>query len=57
MIEEKIMKYRNNLEVARRLARNRFANQEYYEEMSVKLERLLKFYENLRIWNEISDDK
>lgn len=57
MIEEKIIKYRNDLELARRLARNRFANQEYYEHMSVKLERLLKFYENLRIWNEFSNEK
>lgn len=57
MIEEKIMKYRNDLEAARRLAKNRFANQVYYEQMSIKLERLLKFYENLRIWNEFSNNK
>ncbi|MFX1498206.1 MAG: hypothetical protein ACFFBH_11810 [Promethearchaeota archaeon] len=55
MIEEKIIKYRNDLEVAKRLARNRFANQEYYEQMSIKLERLLKFYESLRIWNNFSN--
>ncbi|MFX0033261.1 MAG: hypothetical protein ACFE8E_10090 [Candidatus Hodarchaeota archaeon] len=51
------MKYRNDLEAARRLAKNRFANQVYYEQMSIKLERLLKFYENLRIWNEFSNNK
>lgn len=56
MIEEKIMKYRNDLVVARKLAKNRFANQDYYKEMSIKLERLLKFYENLRIWNELSNE-
>jgi len=57
VIEDKILKYRNDLEAARRLAKNRFANQPYYEQMSVKLERLLKFYENLRIWNELSNKK
>ncbi|MFX1235423.1 MAG: hypothetical protein ACFFBY_12825 [Promethearchaeota archaeon] len=50
------MKYRNDLVVARKLAKNRFANQDYYKEMSIKLEHLLKFYENLRIWNELSNE-
>jgi len=49
------MKYRNDLVLAKKLARNRYANQEYYEEVSIKLEKLLKFYENLKIWKEISD--
>ena len=55
MINDKIMKYRNDLVLAKRLARNRYANQEYYEQISIKLEKLLKFYENLKIWKEISD--
>ena len=55
MIDDKIMKYRNDLVLAKRLARNKYANQGYYEQISIKLEKLLKFYENLKIWEGISD--
>ncbi|MFW9946639.1 MAG: hypothetical protein ACFFDX_07390 [Candidatus Odinarchaeota archaeon] len=49
------MKYRNDLVLAKNLARNKYANQRYYEQIGIKLEKLLKFYENLKIWEEISD--
>ena len=49
------MKYRNDLVLAKRLARNKYADQGYYEQISIKLEKLLKFYENLQIWEGISD--
>ncbi|MFX1589109.1 MAG: hypothetical protein ACFFC1_13230 [Promethearchaeota archaeon] len=49
------MKYRNDLVLAKRLTRNRYANQRHYEQMSIKLEKLLNFYENLKLWEEISD--
>ncbi|MFX0026414.1 MAG: hypothetical protein ACFE8M_08350 [Candidatus Hermodarchaeota archaeon] len=55
MIDDKIMKYRNDLVLVKKLANNKYANQRYYEQKSIKLEKLLKFYENLKIWDEISD--
>jgi hypothetical protein len=54
VIEEKIVKYRENLNLAQRLATNQYADHEYYERMVSKLEKMLIFYENLKVWEENS---
>jgi len=54
VIEDKIIRYRNNIELAKRLATHKYAEKEYYEEMVTSLERVLKFYERLKGWREIS---
>ena len=46
MIEDKILKYKENITLARNLAKNQF---DYYEKMVSKLEKMLHFYENLKL--------
>ena len=50
MIEHKIVKYKENLTLALKLANNQYADHEYYEKMVSRLEKMLIFYENLRVW-------
>jgi hypothetical protein len=54
VIEDKILQYKNSLALAQNLVNNQHADRDYYEEMISKLKRMLKFYENLKIWKEIS---
>ena len=56
MIEDKILQYKNSLALAEKLVKNQHADRGYYEEMISKLERMLRFYENLKIWKVISED-
>jgi len=56
VIEDKIVKYKENLTLALNLANNRYADHEYYEKMVNKLEKMLLFYENLRSWKESSNE-
>ena len=52
MIEDKIVKYRENLTLAQNLSRNQYADREYYEKMVNRLEKMLTFYMNLKVWEE-----
>jgi len=54
VIEDKIVKYKENLTLALNLANNRYADHEYYENMVNRLEKMLLFYENLKLWKENS---
>ena len=54
VIEDKILQYKNGLALAQRLVKNQYADRDYYEEMINRLERMLRFYENLKMWKEIS---
>jgi hypothetical protein len=56
VIEDKIVKYKENLTLAQNLANNRYADHEYYEEMVNRLKKMLTFYENLKVWKENSDE-
>ena len=56
MIEDKILQYKNSLALAEKLVKNQYADLDYYEEMISKFERMLKFYENLKMWKEISEN-
>jgi len=55
VIEDKIVKYKENLTLALNLDNNRYADHEYYEKMVNKLEKMLLFYKNLRSWKESSN--
>ena len=55
MIEDKLVKYRENLTLALKLTNNQYADHEYYEKMVNRLEKMLIFYENLKIWKENSE--
>ncbi|HUW89764.1 MAG TPA: hypothetical protein VMV43_04520 [Candidatus Nanopelagicaceae bacterium] len=52
MIEDKILRYKENLTLARNLAKKQYADHDYYEIMVSKLEKMLNFYENLKVWRE-----
>ena len=52
MIEEKILRYKDNITLARNLAKKQYADRDYYEKMVSRLEKMLNFYENLKIWKE-----
>ena len=52
MIEDKILRYKENITLARNLANKQFADRDYYEIMVSKLEKMLHFYENLKVWKE-----
>ena len=48
MIDEKILRYRKDLSLARNKAKNFYADTDYYEKMALKLEKILKFYQKLK---------
>jgi len=56
VIKDKILQYKNNLALAQKLVKNQYADRNYYEEMISRLERMLKFYENLKMWKETSEN-
>jgi len=55
VIEDKIAKYKKNLTLAQGLANNRYADHEYYNNMVSRLEKMLIFYETLKVWKENSE--
>jgi hypothetical protein len=55
VIEDKIIRYKENLTLAQKLAINQYADQDYYDKMASRLKKMLNFYENLKIWKENSE--
>ena len=55
MIEDKIVKYKENLTLAQKLANNQYADHDYYDKMVSRLEKMLIFYENLKVWKDNSE--
>ena len=55
MIEDKILRYKENLTLALKLVNNQYADHEYYEFIVRRLEKMLFFYENLKVWKENSE--
>ncbi len=56
MIEDKILRYKDDITLARNLAKKQYADHSYYEKMVSRLERMLNFYENLKVWEELSEE-
>jgi len=54
VIEDKITQYQKELILAKNVVMSKYADQEYYEIMISRLEKMLKFYENLRSWKKLS---
>ena len=52
MIEEKILRYKEDMSLAKKLSKTSYTDKEYYESMVLKMEKILRFYEKLRLWNE-----
>jgi hypothetical protein len=55
VIEDKILRYKENLTLAQNLAKKQYADHDYYEKMVSRLEKMLDFYENLKTWKENSE--
>ena len=51
MIEEKISKFKNELSIAKNLAKNQYADQNYYKEIISHLKKMIFFYEKLKLWD------
>jgi len=56
VIEDKIIRYKTELKLAKTLAKRKYADQNYYEDLAINLEKILKFYEDLKVWKDISMD-
>ncbi|MHA2034871.1 MAG: hypothetical protein ACW972_11740 [Promethearchaeota archaeon] len=49
MIDEKITRYKSEINLAKKLSRMAYADREYYENMINRFEKILRFYEDLRV--------
>jgi len=56
VIEDKIIRYRTELKLAKTLAKKKYADQNQYENLAFNLEKILKFYEDLKVWKDLSLD-
>ena len=56
MIEEKILRYKDGIALAKELSKRKYADLDYYNNIISKFEKLLKFYEDLKVWREFSKD-
>jgi len=54
VIEDKITQYQKEIILAKNIAQSKYADQEYYKIMINRLEKILKFYENLKGWKNLS---
>ena len=53
MIDEKINRYKLEINQAKRLSSMKHADRDYYENLIIKFEKILRFYEDLKIWRKI----
>ncbi len=49
MIDEKIIRYKNEIGLAKKLSRMPYADRDYYEDMVNKFQKILRFYEDLKV--------
>jgi hypothetical protein len=56
VIEEKILRYKNGIALAKELSRKKYADLNYYNDLISKFERILKFYEDLKVWKRFSEE-
>jgi hypothetical protein len=48
VIEDKINRYKNNIEIAQKLIDHDYADKLYYQELIFKMKKILTFYETLK---------
>ncbi|MFW9937492.1 MAG: hypothetical protein ACFFA8_08760 [Promethearchaeota archaeon] len=56
MIEEKISRYKNSIATAKVISKNPYADHAYYENLISRFEKILKFYENLKISKSLKEN-
>ncbi|MBY8989210.1 MAG: hypothetical protein KGD58_00520 [Candidatus Lokiarchaeota archaeon] len=52
MIDEKINRYKQEIDLAKSLSSLKHADRDYYENLIIRFEKILRFYEDLKIWRE-----
>lgn len=55
MIDEKINRYKDEINLAKRLSTMKHADRDYYENLIIKFGKILKFYEDLKIWRKFGE--
>ena len=55
MIDEKINRYKSEIGLAKKLSSMKHADTDYYENLIIKFQKIIRFYENLKIWRKISE--
>ncbi|MFX1391125.1 MAG: hypothetical protein ACFE9Z_13755 [Promethearchaeota archaeon] len=55
MIEEKIERYKNGIAIAKQLSKNKYADHNYYNNLISRFEKILKFYEDLKVWRKYTE--
>jgi len=55
LLDKKIAEYKRDLALAKSLKKHKYADQDYYNELISKFEKLLNFYEKLKLYLEVSD--
>jgi len=48
VIEDKIDRYKNNIEIAQKLINHNYADKLYYQELIFKMKKMLSFYQTLK---------
>jgi hypothetical protein len=56
VIEEKISRYKKSIAIAKEISKNLYADQAYYDKLISRFEKILKFYENLKIWKSLTEN-
>jgi len=54
VINQKIIRYKNGIAIAKELSKRRHADHTYYDDLISKYQSFLKFYKDLKIWKELS---
>jgi hypothetical protein len=54
VIDEKINRYKHEINLAKKLSSMKHADHDYYEHLIIRFEKIIKFYEDLKIWRKIS---
>lgn len=49
MLDDKIESYKKDIMIAKKLAQNELEDKEFYQVIALKLEKMLKFYQNLKL--------
>jgi len=50
VIDEKITRYKDGIAIAKELSKSKYADLDYYNNLISKFEKMLKFYEDLKVW-------
>jgi len=55
LLNKKIERYKRDITLAEKLKKRKYADQDYYNELIAKYEKLLRFYERLKENSEVLD--